>query len=113
MKARPPLCNCTYLLASPLPLRSARLAPSREQQVKLRTSCRAMFLAGGTKLVLNLSVPDGGEDTSVDEPESIPLSRTLGLEVPPKPALGRRLKSADLGLDVAPGIVLVRGGPLR
>jgi hypothetical protein len=72
-----------------------------------------MFLTGGTKLVLYLPIPDGREDTSIDEPESIPLSRTLSLKVPPNPALGRRFISADLGLDVAPRVILVRCRPLR
>lgn len=72
-----------------------------------------VFLTRGTKLVLNLSVPDRREDTGINEPESIPLRRSLGLEVPPDPTLGCGLVGADLSLNIAPGIVLERRGPLR
>lgn len=65
-----------------------------------------------TKLVVDLSIPDCGEDTSINEPKSIPFSRTLRLEVPPDPSLRRRLKCTDLRFNVAPGLVLVRRGPL-
>jgi hypothetical protein len=71
-----------------------------------------MRLAYGVELILNRTVVDRWEDTSIDELERVPLSRTLRLEVPPEPALCLALKGRDLGLDVTSGVVFVRGGPL-
>jgi hypothetical protein len=72
-----------------------------------------MPLARCSELVVHSTILDGREDTSVDELERVPFSRTLRLEVPPEPALCLGLERSDLGLDVTSGLVLVGGGPFR
>lgn len=79
---------------------------------KASRNWRVVFLTRGTELVLYLSVCDRRENTGIHEPESVPLGRSLGLEVPPDPTLGCGLIGADLGLNVAPGIVLEGCRPL-
>jgi hypothetical protein len=69
------------------------------------------LLANSAKLVFHLPISDCRKDTSIDESKGVPLSRTLRLEVPPKPALSLALKGGDLGLDVTSGVVFVRGWP--
>lgn len=65
------------------------------------------LLTQASELVVHGAIANGGENTSINEPECIPLSRTLSLEVPPKPALGLRLKGGNLGLNITPGVVFV------
>jgi hypothetical protein len=72
-----------------------------------------MPLARCSELVVHSAVLDSREDTSVEELERVPLSRTLRLEVPPEPALCLGLERSDLGLDVTSGVVLVGGRPFR
>lgn len=70
------------------------------------------ILADRAKLVLDLPILDPGEDSSIHQPQCIPLGSTLCLKVPEKPTLCFGLESCNLRLDVLSRIVLESLRPL-
>lgn len=71
----------------------------------------ARLLAKSVVLVLHLAVLYRREDSGIDEPERIPLSRTLRLEVPPEPSLCLTFEGRNLAFNETRGVISVRLGP--